>query len=65
MIPLNKVCILTAFDISLLATIMTFGGSPIAVAVPPMFENRTSAIRIFLGSKFNTSQSLERMKHWG
>ena len=41
-------------------TIMTFGGSPIPVAVPPMFENNTSAIKIFLGSKFKTSHNLKR-----
>ena len=45
---------------SLLETMITFGGSPIAVAVPPMLENITSAIKIFFGSKFNTSQSLQR-----
>lgn len=30
-----------------------------AVAVPPILENKTSAIKMFLGSKFNTSHNLE------
>lgn len=30
-----------------------------AVAVPPMLENKTSAIKMFLGSRFNTSHNLE------
>ena len=44
---------------------MTFGGSPIAVAVPPMLENTTSAISTGRGSRFNTWQSLEigTLKH--
>lgn len=45
--------------ISELDTIITLGGSPMAVAVPPMLENKTSAIKMFLGSKFNTSHNLE------
>lgn len=45
--------------ISELDTIITLGGSPMAVAVPPMLENKTSAIKMFLGSRFNTSHNLE------
>ena len=44
---------------ALFEIMITLGGSPIAVAVPPILENNTSAIRIFRGSKFNTSQSLK------
>ena len=45
---------LTAAFISLLDTMMTLGGSPMAVAVPPILENTTSAIRTGRGSRFNT-----------
>ena len=36
------------------APIMMFGGSPICVAAPPMFENITSAIMSGTGSKSRT-----------
>ena len=39
--------------------IMTFGGSPTAVAVPPMLENKTSAMRMGLGSSCRTSHRLD------
>ena len=38
---------------------MTLGGSPMAVAVPPMLENITSAIRTYFGSSSSTSHSLQ------
>ncbi len=41
--------LMRVFDI-----MMTFGGSPTAVAVPPMLENTTSAIKMGRGSRFNT-----------
>ena len=34
--------------------IMMFGGSPIIVAAPPMFENSTSEMRIGIGLMSNT-----------
>ena len=34
--------------------IMIFGGSPIIVAAPPIFENKTSAMRIGMGCKSKT-----------
>lgn len=40
-------------------TIITFGGSPTAVAAPPIFVKITSAIRTCLGSRLSTSQSLQ------
>ena len=39
---------------------MTLGGSPTAVAVPPMLENTTSAISTGRGSRFSTWHSLKR-----
>ena len=39
---------------------MTLGGSPMAVAVPPMLENTTSAISTGRGSRFNTWHNLQR-----
>ena len=38
---------------------ITLGGSPTAVPVPPMFENTTSAMSTGRGSRFNTWQSLQ------
>ena len=38
----------------LLEMIMTLGGSPMAVAVPPMLENTTSAMSTGRGSRFST-----------
>lgn len=49
---------LTAAFISEFETMMTLGGSPTAVAVPPMLEKTTSAINTGRGSRFNTWQSL-------
>lgn len=48
--------------INLLAVIMTLGGSPIAVEVPPIFENKTRAMIIFFGSKRETSHNLFYLK---
>ncbi len=45
---------LTCFLMSSLETMMTLGGSPIAVAVPPMLEKTTSAMSTGRGSRFNT-----------
>ena len=49
---------LTASARSGLDTMMTLGGSPMAVAVPPMFENMTTARRTCLASSSNTSHNL-------
>lgn len=48
----------TSFLSSCFETIITFGGSPTAVAAPPIFVKITSAIRTCLGSRLSTSQSL-------
>jgi hypothetical protein len=37
------------------STYMTFGGSPINVAAPPIFENKVSAIMIGTALRSNTS----------
>lgn len=52
----------TIFLSSWLETIMTFGGSPMAVAAPPMFVKITSAIRTCLGSRLSTSHNLSQME---
>ena len=41
-----------------LPTMSTLGGSPMAVAVPPMLENRTSAMRTCIGSSPSASDNL-------
>lgn len=48
----------TIFLSSWLETIMTFGGSPMAVAAPPMFVKITSAMSTCLGSRFSASHNL-------
>ena len=48
----------TALAMLTFPTISTLGGSPIAVAVPPMLENRTSAMRICIGSNPKASLNL-------
>ena len=40
-------------------TIITLGGSPTAVAAPPMLVKITSAIRTCLGSRLSTSHNLQ------
>lgn len=40
-------------------TMITFGGSPTAVAAPPMLVKITSAIRTCLGSRLSTSHNLQ------
>ena len=50
----------TVSAMSWLPTMMTFGGSPIAVAVPPMLLNITSAMRTCFGSIAITSHNLKQ-----
>ncbi len=42
---------------------MTLGGSPTAVAAPPMLVKMTSAIRTCLGSRLSTSHNLMYRRH--
>ena len=42
-------------------TMMTLGGSPMAVAVPPMLEKRICAISKRFGSRLSTSHNLQVM----
>ena len=54
----NVQSLLTALAILTFPTIRTLGGSPIAVAVPPILENKTSAIRTCIGSSPKASLNL-------
>lgn len=55
----KQLAVHTLFLSSCFETIITFGGSPTAVAAPPIFVKITSAIRTCLGSRLSTSQSLQ------